>query len=53
MYAYHGVINEKDKAYLYGINPDNEKVYGSKANYRIDTVRPQGVKLLVYFERIK
>lgn len=53
MYAYHGVINEKDKAYLYGTNPNDEEIYGSKANYRIDTVRPQGVKLLVYFERIK
>ena len=38
---------------IYTVNPNDEEIYGSKADYRIDTVRPQGVKLLVYFERIK
>ena len=45
-------IHEEDRAYLYGRNPNAENVNGDCANYRVDRVLPQNVKMIVYFERL-
>lgn len=51
---YSGVFKEGDKAYLEGLNPENEteNTYGSGANYKIVSVRPQNVKIQIYFEKL-
>lgn len=46
-----GKIKEGDIAYLYGASPKGESVHGENANYHVVSVLPQGVKMLVYFER--
>ena len=38
--------------YLDGATPNNEEVVGSNANYRVYSIKPQNVALLVYFEKI-
>lgn len=45
-------VKEFDLAYLDGATPDNEEVVGSNANYRVYSIKPQNVALLVYFEKI-
>ena len=45
-------FNEFDLAYLDGATPNNEEVVGSNANYRVYSIKPQNVALLVYFEKI-
>lgn len=45
-------VKEFDLAYLDGANPDNEEVVGSNANYRVYSIKPQNVALLVYFEKL-
>ena len=49
---YLGVFKEFDKAYLDGITPENETINGENANYRIYSIRPQNVVLMIYFEKI-
>lgn len=47
-----GKIKERDLAYLYGANPEGEKNNGDNANYRVVAVRPQNIKIAVYFEKL-
>ena len=49
---YLGLFKDFDKAYLDGVTPDGEGVNGENANYRIYTIRPQNVVLMIYFEKI-
>lgn len=51
---YANVFKEGDKAYLEGIEPvdEIENTYGSGANYKIVSVRPQNTVILIYFEKI-
>lgn len=49
---YLGVFKEFDKAYLDGITPEDETINGENANYRIYSIRPQNVVLMIYFEKI-
>lgn len=51
-YRYINDIKEKDVAYLYGVTPDEEILPGDNANYRVTTVRPQNIKVIVYFEKL-
>ena len=45
-------IHEKDAAYLYGATPKGEVIHGENANYRVVSVRPQNLKIIVYFEKL-
>ena len=51
---FNGVFKEGDKAYLEGCKPINEtpNTYGSGANYKIVSVRPQNLGIMIYFEKI-
>ena len=51
-YTDKGMLDEFDLAYLYGVTPDNEKVYGENANYIIKAVREQNTKIMVIMEEI-
>lgn len=44
-------FNEGDLVYLEGTNPHRELIYGSNANYVIDSVRPQNTCTVIYFKR--
>lgn len=52
---YLNKFKEGDVAYLEGIKPSNEVkgTYGSGANYKIVSVRPQNTIILIYFEKIE
>lgn len=41
-----------DLAYLYGVNPEGEQVYGDNANYLVRAYKPQNTKIMVLFEEI-
>lgn len=45
-------IHEKDVAYLFGATPEGEVVNGENANYRVDSILPQNVKVKIYFEKM-
>lgn len=49
---YLGKFKENDLAYLDESMPDDEQVYGNNANYRIDSVRNQNKKIVIYFEKL-
>ena len=49
---YLGKFKENDVAYLDGITPEKENVFGEKANYRIHSVRNQNKKIAIYFEKL-
>lgn len=51
---YKNKFKEGDVAYLEGVKPTNEVegTYGSEANYKIVSVRPQNTVILIYFEKI-
>ena len=49
---YKDVFKENDIAYLDGINPKGEEVYGDNANYRLYPPRNQNKAIVIYFERI-
>lgn len=49
---YLGKIKEGDKAYLYGVTPKGESKHGVNANYKVISVRPQNVKMVVLFEQL-
>lgn len=48
---YKNMFHENDIAYLDGKTPNNEKVYGDNANYRIDAVLTQNKCIAIYFEK--
>lgn len=50
---YAGKFKEGDVAYLEGVIPKNEteKTYGIGANYKIVSVRPQNMSIIIYFEK--
>ncbi|MCI8654500.1 MAG: hypothetical protein HFJ48_01290 [Clostridia bacterium] len=54
LFEYKGVFKEGDKAYLEGVTPKSEniKTYGSSANYKIVSARPQNTVIVLYFEKI-
>ena len=47
-----GKFKSFDLAYLYGANPNGEKVYGENANYIVKAYKPQNTKIMVLFEEI-
>ena len=49
---YLGKFKENDLAYLDGITPKDEQVYGDNANYKINSVRNQNKKIAIYFEKL-
>ena len=49
---YFGEFKEFDVAYLDGVTPDEEKVNGEDANYRLYPPRNQNKVILLYFERL-
>lgn len=49
---YMNKFKEFDKVYLDGATPDNEIDFGDKANYRIYSIQPQNVAILIYFLKI-
>lgn len=49
---YFNVFKEYDVAYLDGITPNDEKVNGKNANYRLLPPRNQNRVILLYFERL-
>ena len=51
-YTDDGKFKEFDLAYLYGVTPDNETVYGSNANYIVRSYKPQNTRIMVIFEEL-
>lgn len=49
--TYIGVFNEGDLVYLYGADDKNEKYIGSNANYQINSVLPQNMKIKIIMEQ--
>ena len=49
---YYGKFKEFDIAYLEGANPQDEKVNGQNANYRLYPPRNQNKVIVIYFEKI-
>ena len=49
---YINKFKEFDLAYLYNVEPKNERVYGENANYKVKTFAPQNTKIMVVFEEI-
>ena len=49
---YKHCFKENDLAYLDDVIPDNEKVNGINANYRLYPPRNQNKVIILYFERI-
>lgn len=51
--TYNKKFKEGDVAYLEGLKPKNENTgtYGSGANYKVVSVRPQNTVILIYFEK--
>lgn len=49
---YENKFKEFDCAYLDGVTPENETVYGEKANYRVHSVNNQNVVIRVFFIKI-
>lgn len=51
-YTEKGAFKEFDLAYLYGVSPIGEEVYGENANYIVKAFREQNTKIMVIFEEI-
>lgn len=53
-FEFNGVFKEGDKAYLENAEPKDETIetYGSGANYKVVSVRPQNTTIMIYFEKI-
>lgn len=49
---YQNEFKENDVAYLDGITPQDEKEFGSNANYRLYPPRNQNKRIIIYFERL-
>ena len=50
---FNGVFRENDKVYLEGATPNGETINGANANYKIESIRPQLKKIVLYFERME
>ncbi len=50
--AYQNIFSENDLAYLDGVKPNEEKVHGANANYRLYPPRNGNKVIIIYFERI-
>lgn len=50
---YDGLFKEGDVAYLDGVTPKGEPKNGYNANYRIDSVRVQNLKIAIYFDKLQ
>lgn len=48
---YHDMFHEGDIAYLEGETPEGETQYGANANYEITSVRPQNLRIAIYFTK--
>lgn len=44
-------INVEDVVYLEGVTPLNEVLYGSRANYRVESIRTYLDTMTIYFEK--
>ena len=51
-YPDDGKYTSVDLVYLYGANPNGEKVYAENANYIVKAYKPQNTKIMVLFEEI-
>lgn len=49
---YKNMFQENDLAYLDDVLPENETVYGEKANYKLYPPRNQNKAIVIYFERL-
>lgn len=49
---YINVFNEGDLVYLYGADFKVENYIGANANYRIDSVLPQNMKIRIVMEKL-
>lgn len=49
---YFGKFTEYDIAYLDGVTPEGEEIYGQNANYKIYPPRNQNKCIILYFERM-
>ncbi|MCI9245538.1 MAG: hypothetical protein HFJ30_00045 [Clostridia bacterium] len=49
---YLGKFKENDLAYIEDTTPEGEEVFGDNANYRVDSVRNQNRKILIFFEKL-
>ena len=47
-----GRVHEGDKAYLFGATPEGESTPGANANDKVASIRPQKIKLQIYFEEL-
>ena len=47
-----GRIKEGDVAYLNGVLPDGEGIYGCNANYRVESIRLTLTTMTIYFEKV-
>lgn len=50
--VYLNKFKEFDKVYLDGATPNGELEFGDNANYRIYSIQPQNVAMMVYFLKI-
>ena len=50
--VYLNKFKEFDKVYLDGATPNGELAFGDNANYRIYSIQPQNVAMMVYFLKI-
>lgn len=49
---YKDKLKEFDVAYLYGMTPNGEEIYGENANYIVRTCAEQNTKIMVVLEEI-
>lgn len=52
-HRYKDKFKEGDVAYLEGASPEGEGINGYNANYVIDTVREQNLKIAIYFNKLQ
>ena len=50
--SYKNKFKEFDKVYLDGATPNGELKFGDNANYRIYSIQPQNVAIMIYFLKI-
>lgn len=50
--VWYGRIKEGDVAYLDGVLPDGEEIYGCNANYRVESIRTHLTTMTIYFEKV-
>lgn len=52
-HRYQNQFHEGDVAYLEGASPEGEGINGYNANYIIDAVREQNLKIAIYFNKLQ